>query len=77
MSAVKTVRVWDLAVRVFHWSLVASFIVAYLSGEELDTLHAWAGYIIIGLLVFRVAYGFVGSKYARFSDFIYAPATVV
>lgn len=77
MSAAKTVKVWDLSIRIFHWSLVASFTIAYLSGDELETLHAWFGYLIIALILFRIVYGFVGSKYARFSDFIYSPATVV
>ena len=77
MTAAKTVKVWDLPVRLFHWSLVASFAIAYVTGEELETLHAWFGYIIIALISFRVVYGFVGSKYARFSDFMTTPATAI
>jgi len=73
----ESIKVWDILVRVFHWSLAIFFTLAYLSGEgEVEELHAWAGYIIIGLLVFRIVWGFVGSKYARFSDFIYSPTKI-
>ena len=71
------VRVWDPLIRVFHWTLVAGFAVAYLSGDELDQLHVWAGYLITGLLAFRLIWGFVGSKHARFSDFLYSPRQVI
>lgn len=73
----ETVKVWDILVRVFHWSLAIFFILAYVTGEELETVHAWAGYVIIGLLVFRIVWGFVGSKYARFSDFVYSPGKII
>ena len=73
-----SIKVWDIAIRIFHWSLVTFFAVAYLSGEaEAETLHAWAGYVIIALLTFRLIWGFVGTKYARFSDFIYSPGDIV
>lgn len=71
-----TVKVWDIAVRVFHWSLVAAFVTAYLSGDENELLHTNTGYVIIGLLVFRVLWGFIGTKHARFTDFIYSPAKI-
>ena len=78
MSDSSSVKVWDIVVRLFHWSLVGFFTIAYITGEiETETLHAWAGYVIIGLLVLRIIWGLIGSKHARFSDFIYSPADIM
>jgi len=71
------IRVWDPLVRIFHWSLVLAFVVAYLSGEEESDIHIYSGYIILGLLVFRLLWGFVGTRFARFSNFIYSPQATV
>jgi len=71
-----TVRVWDPLVRVFHWSLVASFALAWISADEWDDLHIWAGYAAAALIAFRVVWGLVGSRYARFSQFVRAPRAV-
>lgn len=73
MTAGEKIKVWDIAVRLFHWSLVILFVVAYLTGEDESELHVYAGYGIIGLIAFRVVWGFIGTRYARFSDFIYGP----
>lgn len=71
------IYVWDPMIRFFHWTLVLAFTIAYLTGEEASQLHVYSGYYIIGLLVVRIAWGFVGTRYARFSQFIYSPAAVI
>lgn len=85
------VLVWDPLVRVFHWVLVFAFVLAYctqsewfeemrdqwFSEEWLQTIHVWAGYTIAGLLLFRLIWGFIGPRYARFSDFVHRPRVVL
>ena len=70
MPGKRAVLVWDIAVRVFHWSLVVSFFVAWLSEDDFETLHVYAGYLVLGLISFRLVWGLVGSRYARFSSFV-------
>ena len=72
-----TIRVWDPFVRAFHWSLALSFAVAWLSGEGPERLHELAGYAAGALVIARVAWGFLGTGYARFSQFVRSPAAVV
>ncbi|WP_346910610.1 cytochrome b/b6 domain-containing protein [uncultured Roseibium sp.] len=71
------VRVWDPLVRIFHWSLVVLFAVAWLTGDEVQKIHEPAGYAIAGLLTFRILWGLVGTRHARFTDFVYRPSTVI
>lgn len=69
-----SIPVWDLAVRIGHWALVLLFFVAYLTEDDLLTIHSWAGYGVAIYIALRVVWGLVGSKHARFSDFAYGPA---
>jgi cytochrome b len=71
-----TMRIWDPFVRVFHWSLVASFAVAWISAEEVKALHIWAGYAAGALIALRLVWGLVGTRYARFSQFVRSPLVV-
>jgi cytochrome b len=70
------IKVWDPAVRIFHWTLAISFAVAFLTEDDLELLHVYAGYLVGALLVFRVIWGFVGSRHARFRNFVRGPAAV-
>jgi len=72
----KTVRVWDPFVRIFHWSLVALFAAAFVTGDEVEWLHTLLGYAIATLIALRIAWGFVGSRYARFSNFVRSPRKI-
>ena len=65
------IKVWDIAIRVFHWTLVGCFAIAFISSEDSRKLHVFFGYSVLFLVLFRIVYGFVGTKYARFSDFLY------
>jgi cytochrome b len=74
-TATNMVRVWDPLVRMFHWSLAACILGAFLV-EEGDTAHRWLGYTALGLIVFRVLWGLVGSRHARFGDWVRGPRAV-
>ena len=71
-----TVKVWDPFVRFFHWSLVTLFVIAYVTGDEIEKVHIAAGYAIAGLLALRIVWGFIGSRPARFADFVRSPREV-
>jgi cytochrome b len=61
-------------VRVFHWSLVTAFAVAYFASDGSRDIHEWAGYVALGLVAFRLVWGVIGSRHARFSAFVPRPA---
>jgi cytochrome b len=73
-----TVRVWDLPTRLFHWGLVIGVALAWLTGDVLEqmTPHQIIGLTVLGLVVFRLVWGVMGSTYARFSQFIVGLAAV-
>lgn len=71
------VHVWDRLVRAFHWLLVAGFAAAWLTGDEWETAHIWIGYAVAALITMRIFWGFVGSRYARFTNFIRPPGVVL
>jgi cytochrome b len=74
----ENVLVWDIWVRLFHWFNLVAFFVAYMTPVRLVFPgHLWSGYAVLALVTFRVAWGFVGSKHARFSDFLYSPLAVL
>lgn len=69
------ILVWDLPTRIGHWLLVSCFAVAWLTGES-ETwrlVHVAAGYAMAAILAFRIFWGFAGSRYARFTSFLYSP----
>ncbi len=70
---ITTVRVWDPLVRIFHWSLVLSFTLAYLTEDDWMSLHVQAGYAVSLLIAFRLIWGLIGTKPARFSSFVKPP----
>jgi cytochrome b len=72
----KTIKVWDLPVRIFHWSLVLLFIAAYVTnslGSDYFVYHLWSGYALIILVSFRIVWGLVGTYHARFNHFVKNP----
>jgi len=76
-STTNNIKVWDPLVRIFHWSLVLAFIMAYASEDDFMLVHAYAGYTIITLLLIRLIWGFIGTTHARFSDFVRSPSAAL
>ena len=77
MSNSSKIMVWDPLVRFFHWSLASAFIIAYVTEENFMVVHSWAGYLILALISVRFIWGFIGTRYARFSDFVYSSQSIV
>ena len=75
-SETNTIKVWDPLVRIFHWSLVLFFFTAYLTEDDFETIHVWAGYAVASLVAFRIVWGLIGTRHARFTDFVTSPRTL-
>ncbi|GHF02783.1 cytochrome b/b6 domain-containing protein [Thalassotalea profundi] len=75
----KHILIWDLPVRLFHWALVICLIGSWYTSEGdrgLIDIHMLFGYTILGLVIFRICWGFIGTKYAKFSQFTPNPNEV-
>ena len=71
------VKIWDPLLRLFHWSLVAAFALAWLTAEDMALPARVGGLCAGGLIAFRLIWGLIGPRYARFSQFLTGPATVL
>jgi len=71
-----SIQVWDPLVRLFHWTLVGSFFIAFITEEDFLSIHTVAGYTVLVLIGIRIIWGLIGSQYARFVDFIYSLAEI-
>jgi cytochrome b len=76
-NQIDQVRVWDPLVRIFHWALVAAFATAFIVEDDLLGVHVWAGYLVLALIAVRLVWGIVGTRHARFSDFVRGPRQVL
>jgi len=74
------VRIWDIPLRLFHWVLVAlvtcQLLIAWAFTEQID-LHVILGYLTLALIVFRIIWGFIGTTYAQFKNFLVSPTSLV
>lgn len=72
----KSTLIWDLPVRICHWLMVLLVISQWVTAEILDDAiqwHAWFGYGLLGIVLFRLIWGFIGTRYARYGSFIVSP----
>ena len=70
------IKVWDPLVRLSHLLLAGGFFVAYFTEDDFLSVHSWAGYLVAAVIITRTMWGFIGTRYARFSNFVYRPAIV-
>lgn len=79
-EGVIAVRVWDLPTRIFHWvlavAIVASIVSAKIGGNAMEW-HFRTGYLVLGLLLFRLIWGFVGGRWSRFISFVHPPSAII
>lgn len=73
----RTVRVWDPVVRLFHWTVVIAVCLNLFILKPGRLYHRYAGYVVIGVVLIRLVWGFIGSRHARFSDFLPTPSRLV
>lgn len=75
----RKILVWDLPVRLFHWTLAAAFVGAYVlaESERWRLVHVTLGYTVMALVLFRLVWGFIGTRYARFASFAYGPGAAL
>ena len=71
-----SIKAWDPLVRVFHWSLVFFFLLAFATEDDWMSVHVWAGYAVSALIGFRLLWGLIGTRNARFLNFVKSPAVV-
>ncbi len=72
-----TVKAWDPLIRVFHWSLVFFFLLAFTTEDDWMNVHVWAGYAVLMLIGFRLLWGLIGTHNARFLTFVKPPSVVI
>ena len=72
------ILVWDWPVRIGHWLMVGGFVLAWLTAESetFRLVHAVSGGVVLAVAAFRLPWGFIGSRYARFVDFVRGPTAV-
>ena len=71
------VKVWDPLIRIFHWSLVLCFFLAFITEDDWLSLHIQAGYAVSLLIGFRLIWGVIGTRQARFLTFVKSPTVVL
>lgn len=79
-APLQPVRVWDLPTRLFHWVLALTILGSVVTGSIGGNAMVWHfrfGYLVLGLLAFRLVWGLVGGRWSRFASFLYAPATIL
>lgn len=70
------ILVWDIPTRIGHWTLVIAFFVTFFTGdgEKWRLYHVAIGYAVAGIIIFRIFWGLIGTRYARFSSFLFSPS---